>query len=46
MNNEDRYDFWNLGINPILGYRYAPDNQLQPRHIKNENQIKYIKKKK
>lgn len=44
MNNEDRYDFWNLGINPILGYRYAPDNQLRSRREKNRNQIKYTKK--
>jgi hypothetical protein len=46
MNNEDRYDFWNLGINPILGYRYAPDNRLQSIKAKNEEQIKYIKKNK
>lgn len=30
------YDFWNYGINPILGYRYMPDNNNKPRFLKNK----------
>lgn len=24
MGEEMPYDFWNYGVNPILGYRYEP----------------------
>lgn len=24
MDEEMPYDFWNYGVNPILGYRYEP----------------------
>ena len=29
-------DFWNYGINPILGYRYMPDNNAKPTFLKNK----------
>ncbi len=28
------YDFWNYGINPILGYRYQPDGKGLPNSIR------------
>jgi len=28
------HDFWNYGINPILGYRYMPDNNAKPTFLK------------
>jgi len=30
------YDFWNYCINPILGYRYMPDDKNKPRFLKNK----------
>lgn len=36
QENKMPYDFWNYGINPILGYRYMPDNNNKPRFLKNK----------
>ena len=30
------YDFWNHGINPILGYKYEPLTKPTPPRNKNE----------
>ena len=30
MNNKLPNDWWNYGINPILGYRYNPDGKGLP----------------
>lgn len=40
--NDMPYDFWNYGINPILGFRYMPDDNSLPSFIRS---IKYNKKK-
>ncbi len=40
MNNELLENWWDYGINPILGYRYNPDGKGLPdkiRKLKNEN---------
>ena len=34
MKNDMPYDFWNYGINPILGYRYMPDGNHKPNFMK------------
>ena len=39
------WDFWNYGINPILGYTYSPPT-LNPTPARNKNEYKpedYIK---
>lgn len=28
--NDVPYNFWDYGINPILGYRYMPDEKSKP----------------
>lgn len=28
--NDMPYNFWDYGINPILGYRYMPDEKSKP----------------
>ncbi len=40
IKNELPDNFWDYGINPILGYRYNPDGKGLPdkiRKLKNEN---------
>jgi hypothetical protein len=40
-NNDMPYDFWNYGINPILGYRYL--TRLQKRKPRNQEKDDEIK---
>ena len=28
------HDFWNYGINPIVGFRYMPDGKARPDFMK------------
>ena len=37
MNNELPNDWWNYGINPILGYRYNPEGKRFHLNTKNSN---------
>jgi hypothetical protein len=39
------HDFWNHGINPILGYRYTPDGKSKPHHLRNNYQNAITKEK-
>jgi hypothetical protein len=39
MKDEMPYDFWNYGINPILGYRYMPDGRSKPLFLKNNTYV-------
>ena len=32
--NDTPYNFWDYGINPILGYRYTPDGKSLPSFIR------------
>jgi len=40
-NNDMPYDFWNYGINPILGYRYLTRlKKRKPRNQEKDDEIK------
>jgi|TARA_B100001750_G_C15405237_1_gene544779 hypothetical protein len=42
MKNKMPYDFWNYGINPILGYKWVqPTLNPQPRQNKLEYKKQY-----
>ena len=34
MNNDMPENWWDYGINPILGYRYMPDGNHKPNFMK------------
>ena len=34
--NDMPYNFWDYGINPILGYRYMPDERAKPLFLRNK----------
>ena len=36
-NNDMPHNFWDYGINPILGYRYQPDGKAMPHKIRQLN---------
>lgn len=40
MSKEFPYNWWDYGLNPILGYRYSPDGKSLPvkfRKLKSED---------
>ena len=37
MKNDMPHNFWDYGINPILGYRYTPDGKSKPIHLRRKN---------